>query len=240
MGIYSVTDFASVLADSKDTNNIWQASVDFFAQYGLDGLVYINKKDKTFAIKTTLPEYWQDHYLDSNYDKIDPFFSTCCVNFAPIKTGADYIKDIPTLSNEQIKLINEVGETGFTAGFSSPFKLLSATGAGGWSLMSSYGKKAVDAAFEVHGELLQMASFCAHQALENADEQHAGQLPLTPRETECLQWIATGLRTQQVAYKMRLKPVTISFHLNNIHKKLSTSTREHALAKAIYFGYISL
>ncbi|MCF6327858.1 MAG: LuxR C-terminal-related transcriptional regulator [Devosiaceae bacterium] len=55
-----------------------------------------------------------------------------------------------------------------------------------------------------------------------------------------MQSLATGLRTQQIAHKMELKPVTVEFHFRKARQKLGVSTREHALAKALSFGLISL
>ena len=141
------------------------------------------------------------------------------------------------MSAAQHKLVHEAGETGFKAGFSSAFRLASSKGFGGWNLMSSEGRKTNDAIRKEHGDILHLAAFCTHQALATLPTQ-TNISPLTPRETECLQWLASGLRTQQIAHKMGLKPVTIEFHLKKARGKLLVKTREHALAKAILLGYI--
>lgn len=56
---------------------------------------------------------------------------------------------------------------------------------------------------------------------------------LAPREVECLLWLSEGLRTDQIAYKLGVQPVTVSFHLRNARLKLGSKTREQMVAIAV-------
>ncbi|VAW22708.1 hypothetical protein MNBD_ALPHA11-88 [hydrothermal vent metagenome] len=238
---YSVADFTADLTASPCADSVWHSTTGFFNQFGIDGLVYLDADGENFTLRSTLPQSWHQHYVDSNYHEVDPFAKICCTSTSPtpILTGADNLDLYPHLSKSQKKLVQEAGETGFTAGFSSCFRTISTNGFGGWNLMSSEGKKASDATIKEYGNLLHLAAFCAHQALAKSPRS-APKTNLSAREIECLQWLATGLRTQQIAHKMGLKPVTIEFHFRKARQKLEVSTREHALAKALSFGLISL
>lgn len=239
MKVYSVTDFTSGLASANNADSVWTLTVKFFDQYGLDGLVYLNVDGDDFTLKSTLPTSWHQHYIDSKYQEIDSFAETCCTDFSLMATGEANLDLYAHMSVSQKKLVREAGETGFKAGFSSPFRLLSSKGFGGWNLMSSEGKKENDIVRKRHGDILHLATFCAHQVLANTSVQ-VSESPLSSRETECLQWLACGLRTQEIAHKMGLKPVTIEFHFRNAREKLFVRTREQALAKTIFLGYIEL
>ncbi len=241
MRIYSVTDFTADLAAPSCAEGVWRSTTGFFNQFGIDGLVYLDADGENFTLRSTLPKSWHQHYVDSNYQEVDPFAQICCTSTSPlpILTGADNLTLYPHLGDSQKKLVQEAGETGFKAGFSSCFRPASTKGFGGWNLMSSKGKKSSDATLSEHGDLLHLAAFCAHQALAKSPRS-APKTNLSTRETECLQWLATGLRTQQIAHKMGLKPVTIEFHFRKARQKLGVNTREHALAKALSFGLVSL
>lgn len=191
--------------------------------------------------RTTLPDEWLSHYHQSNYQEIDPFLNMCCATFAPMSTGAAYLDRYEHLTPEQRNLIMEAAETGFKAGISSTFKMTSKKGAGAWNIMSDRPREVVEAILAEHGDTMQLAAFCAHQTLSKARSVKKCIIPqISSREAECLKWLATGLRTQQIAYRIGLKPVTVEFHLRNARKKLGAATREHALAIAISKNLISV
>jgi DNA-binding CsgD family transcriptional regulator len=56
---------------------------------------------------------------------------------------------------------------------------------------------------------------------------------LTPRETEVLRYLADGLRAEEIAARMAIRPVTVHVHIASIKTKLEARTREQAVAKAI-------
>ena len=62
--------------------------------------------------------------------------------------------------------------------------------------------------------------------------------PLSPRELEVLKWLARGLRTDQIAYQLDLRPVTIHMHLRSARKKLGARTREQMMAQAALRGFL--
>jgi len=68
---------------------------------------------------------------------------------------------------------------------------------------------------------------------------HAFRSPiLSPREREIMGWLATGLRTEQIAHQLGLKPVTIHMHLRSARRKLGARTREQMMARAALRGLL--
>lgn len=63
---------------------------------------------------------------------------------------------------------------------------------------------------------------------------------LSLREREVLVWLASGLRTAEIAHLMNIKPVTVGLHLQGARRKLNARTREQALAIALRDGHIML
>ena len=62
---------------------------------------------------------------------------------------------------------------------------------------------------------------------------------LSPREQEALEWLAIGLRPDQIAFKMGIGYRTIDKHINRAKYKLKAKTRDQAIARALSLNVIS-
>ncbi len=71
-------------------------------------------------------------------------------------------------------------------------------------------------------------------------EDHAGELfPLTPRERECLLWLANGLRPPRIAYRLGTQVKTVEKQMESARRKLKATTLPQAIATALIFGLIA-
>ncbi len=57
--------------------------------------------------------------------------------------------------------------------------------------------------------------------------------PLSPREAECLHWVADGKTDFEVGKILAISPRTVRFHINNAKVKLGVTTRIQAVAKRV-------
>lgn len=64
-------------------------------------------------------------------------------------------------------------------------------------------------------------------------EESQGQIPLTAREREVLQWVARGKTNADIAALLWLSPATVRKHLENVYAKLGVRTRTAAVARFI-------
>jgi two-component system, NarL family, response regulator YdfI len=64
--------------------------------------------------------------------------------------------------------------------------------------------------------------------------------PLTPRENEVLQMLASGLANKEIAAKLAISEHTIKFHVASILGKLGAATRTEAVSVGIRRGLILL
>lgn len=69
--------------------------------------------------------------------------------------------------------------------------------------------------------------------------QTAQAITLTRRELECLKWGATGKSSWDIGQILNCTEATVSFHFSNIRRKFNTSSRHHAIVKAIRLGIIT-
>ena len=63
---------------------------------------------------------------------------------------------------------------------------------------------------------------------------------LTPRECECLKWIAHGKSTWDIAQIVGCSEATVNFHMTNIRSKFGVSSRSAAAIKAVRMGLIDI
>jgi len=78
------------------------------------------------------------------------------------------------------------------------------------------------------------------QELTWRSEAEAFISPLTPRETEILQYIAQGYLNKQIAAELGISEQTIKNHVTSILRKLNANARTEAVVVAIKQGLISI
>jgi len=64
--------------------------------------------------------------------------------------------------------------------------------------------------------------------------------PLTPRESEVLQMLASGLANKQIAAKLAISEHTVKFHVASILGKLGAGSRTEAVSLGIRRGLVLL
>lgn len=69
--------------------------------------------------------------------------------------------------------------------------------------------------------------------------EHSNSI-LSPREVECLTFLAKGHSNEGIANEIGIKPTTVAMHLANARQKLKATTRENAVAIAITQGLIKI
>ena len=65
------------------------------------------------------------------------------------------------------------------------------------------------------------------------------RMPLTTREREVVRLVANGMKNSQIAKELFVTEQTVKFHVRNIFRKLSVTTRTEAAFKAARLGIVS-
>lgn len=63
---------------------------------------------------------------------------------------------------------------------------------------------------------------------------------LTPRQTECLQWVRAGKTDWEISQILGISEHTVIEHLEEARKRLNVRTRTQAVINAIHYGLIQL
>jgi DNA-binding CsgD family transcriptional regulator len=77
----------------------------------------------------------------------------------------------------------------------------------------------------------------AHTGFKRYEEIAAGGAPksrvMTPRELECMRWVALGKTDEEIGVILAISARTARFHVENAKKKLGVTTRVQAVAEAL-------
>ena len=222
-----------VLAKSAD--NVWEAAQLYFSEHGFDRLIYADLTGAEPVLRNSFPDGFGEYYADVCNPADDPFFRYCCATLAPIGTGLDYVDDYPYLSASERQIIETARGAGMRSGFSCTFQLNGKSGMGGWNIGSTLARDQIESITSDQGHTLRLAALFAHERMIAL--QHTTVTPtttkLSPREHDCLVYLAAGMKTQQIADALGIKTVTVELHLRRARERLGARTREQALAKAL-------
>lgn len=231
--------FAECLAGANSKDAVWAAACRYFGHAGFDGVFYADLAPGRAILRTNLTKCWTDHYTEERYFEIDPFFRHSCNALAVSPTGEEYFDHHPYLDRRERQFILTAGETGMKAGLALPFRINGSGGVGGWNVVSSHGRHAVER-LRGHGwRAVHLAALLAHERMRDMPATD-DSVPLTGREMETLRWAANGLRTKEIALKMSISAATVEFHGRNARHKLGAKTREQAVAMALTRGLIAM
>jgi DNA-binding CsgD family transcriptional regulator len=93
-----------------------------------------------------------------------------------------------------------------------------------------------DTYWQEHGERLRQICQILDAGIRGP---HAGSLvALTPREQDCLSYIAIGLRPAEICWHLAISEKTLEKHIMTAKSKLGAKTRDHAVAKALVLNLI--
>lgn len=79
--------------------------------------------------------------------------------------------------------------------------------------------------------VMSAAVHAGHSRFVELFDANSPKSPLSPREAECLRWVADGKTDFEVGKILQISPRTVRFHINNAKTKLGVATRIQAVAK---------
>ncbi len=183
------------------------------------------------AVILEYPPDWVEYYFDKGYENIDPIISR-----TPVMRWPFLWNDLPHLSQEQRRFMDEAKEAGLGGGVCVPLH-----GPFGDTFAMSYGTDHQDVAPREVIDQLHVIAAQFHTAflrLAVEDQEGSPLVRLTPRETECLIWTARGKSSWDIGMILNISEHTASFHIKNAMAKLQSSTRILAIVKALRMGLI--
>lgn len=180
----------------------------------------------------TWPEEWLKRFTNHNYIAFDPVIQELLSRNTPFR-WRDVHTDERGISG---RIMDEAGEFRMSDGFGLPIYSPDGTVIGITMGTDHYELGRRDEA------CLHLAAIYFHAQLEKlrAAETPRPIVPrLTPRERECLSWVAAGKTDWEISQILNIAQQTAHEHVQNALVKLNATTRAQAVAIAIQTRQIS-
>lgn len=87
---------------------------------------------------------------------------------------------------------------------------------------------------------LHVATLYLHTRLSDIQPSHKDVPVLSPREQDCILFLAHGFQTAQIADRLTLSDATVNEYIQNARRKLNARTRSEAVALAVRMGLVSI
>lgn len=177
---------------------------------------------------------WRQHYGELGLHRIDPTLYQSARSVAPVDWSRFRRDDSFSKVFENAHDFG-ITDRGLTVPVRGPYGdcgLLSVTrdcGDDEWAKLKA----------KIMGNL-QMAAVHIHDAVASTGLLFStlGQIPLSGREAEILQWIAMGKTQSEIGNLLAISTRTVEVHLRSTRTKLSALTTPQAVGRGILYGII--
>jgi LuxR family transcriptional regulator, quorum-sensing system regulator CinR len=229
-----LTQAYSIIEEKPDIQAVVTELRDFL---NVDHLVYVTSKfggspSTDSYIRLTYPASWLARYLGMGYSDIDPILREGFQRTLPFEWRELGISGGPEAAFLADAAAHGVGPHGYSVPVSTKHGhrgLLAISFSGSeeeWNEVLSGTQSA----------LIQIANRLHRRVI--ADLFGEDRPRLTPRELECLRWIALGKGTTEIAAILQISPHTTRDHLKSVHYKLDCVTSAQAVTKAVKLGLL--
>lgn len=231
-------DLLERLADARDLDDLQAGITDLRDSYDVEHLVYhsVRSGGGQWAALTYDPA-WVDAYMAGNFQAVDPVVLSCFNRFTPVDwKRLDWsAKPARALLGEAIA--HGIGNQGFSLpirGPSGQFALFTVNHRAGDESWARFTRTHLN-------DLLLAAHYINERALA-LDGARGAELrrALSPRETDALTLLATGLSRAKVAERLKISEHTLRVYVESARFKLGALNTTHAVANALSRGLIGL
>jgi DNA-binding CsgD family transcriptional regulator len=176
------------------------------------------------ALISNYPVRWTDHYLQQHYEKVDPVIAQAHKWDEPFEWGISATAD--GLSPAQEQFFDEAAEFGIRCGLTIPVQ----DGRGPVAAVT-FASDAPRPEFlqiiEQNKLVLQLMALSLHfQVRRKLDDRPPDSMAgLTPREVDCIRWVAEGKTAWETAKILQISENTVIWHIENAKRKLGVRTK---------------
>ena len=237
-------DFIEKSSNCKDIKELFDLFHLTTCSLGFDRIAYGNlssrlgsgKNSREIAVQLNYPDDWVEHYFQNEYQSKDP--SVCRAPLIKRPFSWQELSKKISLSRIEQTVIDEAEDAGLRGGVTiplhGPFGDLAVV-----SLASSAGGCDSERLLRLLGCIASQFHL-AYEELDGGDLVRPHAISLTPRERECLAWMARGKSSWDVGLILNISENTVNFHMKNIMAKFNMNNRVLIILEAIRQGLIKI
>ncbi|MBC7281875.1 LuxR family transcriptional regulator [Hoeflea sp.] len=237
--------FRHKISGAPTTDN-WEIANGLVKKFGGNALNAAGASGETADLlwtRVSMSDAWLNVYLDQKYYEVDPLLKALNGSIPEYGYNTGVLTSKDTENSLEIGLNQDIRGFGYGSLFSSTF--IDAKDANRIIVVhcSEMSLSELDGEIGLDRIRLLQAMIAANIQVPEimyADDPLRLRRHLSPREVEVLKWLASGLRNDEIAYKMNVAEVTVRKTIAAARQKLNARTREQAIAIAIRDGWITL
>lgn len=225
--------FVDRLIESRNSEDLRKAMAETAASLDLCCFAYLSLYGTPSNPPTLISSYpsgWTSHYLQKQYERVDPVIIQALRHPAPFSWGLGIG---PSASSEsERELFDEAARFGIRCGFTIPIH--DSRGAiAAVTFAADERRSLFERTINKHVEVLQLMAiyFHAHARRRTVPDNHLDGIALSPREVQCLRWASEGKSAWETGQIMGISHHTVAFHLENARAKLGVRSTIQAVAR---------
>lgn len=207
-----------------------------FESFALGAAVNFDWSLESELVVNRFPGAWNDRYSQERYIEEDRILEVVLGRQIPFTWDSCAVQD--GIKKRQNLIFKEAEEAGMCFGLTVPIHSTSHPPAA----VSIAGPSADIGAGQIHAAHL-MAIYLHSAMVRLVRERHSIDAEkvelLSPRERECLRWVAIGKTNWEIGQIVDISENTVHYHLERAKRKLKVSTRTQAVVKAFFGNHIS-
>jgi LuxR family transcriptional regulator, quorum-sensing system regulator BjaR1 len=223
-------DFIEMLDENTDSPSLINAFQNLIGKFGIASFLIgdasqpkVQRDDRLWA--TTWPHDWLERWKSRNYIIVDPVLNQLLLRNELVR-WRDVRRSGDTAGT---RVLDEASDYGLKEGLTLPVYTRD-----GFLIGIALGTDRYDLDRKAE-TCLHMASIYFHSKLEQLrGAQRFAEPKMTPRERECLSWVAAGKTDWEISQILRIAEQTVHEYVQNALIKLKAATRAQAVATAIF------
>lgn len=225
-------NFVDELEAGHDAVALHRAMFNVAAALGLQCFAYLQTprdSRQTAGLISNYPPEWTDHYLKQHYERLDPVIVRAHLREEPFEWGLG--ADNRKLNPVQAQFFDEAAQFGIRCGLTIP--LHDGLGAiAAVTFASDERRRPFRKTVTRHRKALELmaANLHLHARRKIFPDVRLKGVWLSPRERECLGWLAQGKSARDIGQILNIAERTVVFHIENLKRKFGVRTTFQALA----------
>lgn len=225
--------FVDGLNDTAHPAELRQVMADAVGALDLCRFAYLlvpGKATMSPLLISTYPRQWTDHYLDHQYERFDPVVIRFRSQPDPFVWGLGHI--VRRASDVERELFEQAAKFGIRYGYTIPIH--DTCGAiAAVTFATDKRRPHFERSIVQHAPALQLIAmyFHAHVRRKLIHSRRIGDVSLSPREFECLEWSSHGKSAWEIGGILGISRRTAAFHLDNARAKLGVRTVRQAVVR---------
>lgn len=230
-------DVLERLGDVSTFEGLKKEIVGLRESFGCEHIVYHSVKttgDRWGAV--TYDADWVDTYIEEKFHTIDPVVTSCFRRFTPTDWKQMDWSGRPARALMAEGNANGVGNQGITIPLRGP---------GGQFAVLTLNDQTSDAnwarfAREALNDMILIGHYVNERAIALEGSHDAPVQKLSPRETDTLTLLASGLSRAQISERLKISESTLRVYIESARFKLGALNTVHAVANAVSRGIVCI